>query len=300
MTTTTTTTAPKAAELPVPSPRAQVIHVRVPFFQAVYVIWLRDMLRFTRDRARLIGSLAQPVLFLVVFGAGLSSALGGGHIFPAGFTYLQFMFPGVVGMAVLFPSIFSAMSIVWDREFGFLREILVAPIDRSAVAVGKALGGATQAMVGGIIMLIFAPFIGVKLTVLGVLELIPLLFLLSLALTAFGIAIASRMKSMQGFQVIMNFLMMPMLFLSGALFPLTNLPAWMTVLTRFDPVTYGISPVRTALFSNGGLSQAILQHIGAEVTIGSYTLPLMLDVAIVAVIGAATLGFAIRALQKRD
>jgi ABC-2 type transport system permease protein len=296
----TTATAPRAVEQTVPATVARATHVRVPFLQAVYVIWLRDVTRFARDRARLIGSLAQPVLFLVVFGVGLSSALGGGRIFPPGLSYLQFMFPGVVSMTVLMASIFSAMSIVWDREFGFLREILVAPIDRSAVAVGKALGGATQAMIGGVIMLVFAPIIGVKLTVLGVLELIPLLFLFAFVLTSLGIAIASRMKSMQGFQVIMNFLMMPMLFLSGALFPLAGLPGWMTVLTRFNPVTYAVSPVRTVLFANGGISQAVLDRIGAEVTIGGYTLPLMLDVAIVAVIGVAVLGFAIRALQARD
>ena len=297
----TTATAPPALEQVSAAPRPRPAHVRVSFFQAVFIIWYRDLLRFTRDRARLVGSLAQPVLFLLVFGVGLSSALGaGGGVFPPGFTYIQFMFPGVVGMTVLMTSIFSAMSIVWDREFGFLREILVAPIDRSAVAVGKALGGATQAMIGGIIMLIFAPFVGVKLTVLGVLELIPLLFLLAFSLTSLGIAIASRMKSMQGFQVVMNFLMMPMLFLSGALFPLAGLPLWMTVLTRFNPVTYAISPVRTALFSNGGLSQAVLDRMGAEVTIGSYTLPLMLDVGIVIVMGAAVLGLAIRALQARD
>jgi len=269
--------------------------------QAVYIIWYRDLVRFVRDRARLIGSLAQPILFLVVFGIGLSSALGGGSgVLPPGFTYLQFMFPGVVGMTVLMTSIFSAMSIVWDREFGFLREILVAPIDRSAVAVGKSLGGATQAMIGGFIMLIFAPLVGVKLTLLGVLELIPLLFLLAFALTAMGIAIASRMRSMQGFQVVMNFLMMPMLFLSGALFPLRGLPTWMTVITRINPVTYAISPVRVSIFSNGGVPQSVLDRIGAEVTIGGYTLPLMLDVAVVVVFGAVVLGFAIQALRKRD
>ncbi|HYA00504.1 MAG TPA: ABC transporter permease [Candidatus Binatia bacterium] len=295
-----TVTATRTAEAVALAPAPRPAHVRVSFTQAVYVIWLRDLIRFYRDRARLIGALAQPVLFLVVFGVGLSSALGGGRIFPPGLTYIQFMFPGVVCMTVLMTSIFSAMSIVWDREFGFLREILVAPIERSAVAVGKALGGATQAMVGGVLMLIFAPIVGVRLTVLGVLELIPLLFLFAFTLTALGIAIASRMKSMQGFQVVMNFLMMPMLFLSGALFPLAGLPDWMTVITRFDPVTYAVSPVRTALFSNAGLSPAVLDRIGAEVSIGGYTLPLILDVGIVVAVGATVLGFAIRALQARD
>jgi ABC-2 type transport system permease protein len=131
--------------------------------------------------------------------------------------------------------IFSAMSIVWDREFGFLKEVLVAPIDRSAIAIGKTLGGSTQAMVQGLILLVLAPFIGVTLTPLAVLELIPLIFVLAFALTALGVALATGMKSMQGFQAVMNFLMMPIFFLSGALFPLNNLPGWMTVLTRLDP-----------------------------------------------------------------
>jgi ABC-2 type transport system permease protein len=296
---TVTTTAPALPEQLQPAPLARPARVRVSFLQAVYIIWYRDLVRFTRDRARLIGSLAQPILFLVVFGVGLSSALGAGSgVLPPHTTYLQFMFPGVVGMTVLMTSIFSAMSIVWDREFGFLREILVAPIDRSAVAVGKALGGATQAMVGGIIMLVFAPLVGVTLTAAGVFEMLALLLLLAVSLTAFGIAVASRMRSMQGFQVVMNFLLMPMLFLSGALFPLQGLPAWMTVITRFDPVTYAIAPVRVALFSNAGFPARFIQ--AAQVTIGGYTLPLLLDVLIVVVIGAAVLGFAIRALRKRD
>ena len=143
--------------------------VRVSLGQAAYIIWYRDVIRFWRDRVRLVMSLAQPVLYLAIFGVGLSSSLGrGGSIgslgLPASFGYLQFMYPGVLGMAVLFTAIFSAMSVVWDREFGFLREILVAPISRSAVAIGKTLGGATQATLQGVVMLVFAPIIGVHLT----------------------------------------------------------------------------------------------------------------------------------------
>lgn len=301
MTTATTETVPVPQHTAAPSPvaGARSGHVRVSFWQGVFIIWYRDMVRFTRDRARLIGSLAQPVLFLVVFGVGLSSAFGAGAgVLPPHTTYLEFMFPGVIGMTVLMTSIFSAMQIVWDREFGFLREILVAPIERSAVAVGKALSGATQAMVGGVIMLIFAPLVGVRLTVAGVLEMLALLLLLAVSLSSFGIAIASRMRSMQGFQVVMNFLMMPMLFLSGALFPLQGLPAWMSVITRLDPVTYAIAPVRVALFSNAGYPAPFID--AAQVTIGGYTLPLLLDVGIVAVIGVAVLGFAVAALRKRD
>ena len=169
-------------------------------------------------------------------------------------------------MAILFSAVFGAMSIVWDREFGFLKEILVAPIDRSAVAIGKALGGATQAIIQGLILLILAPVIGIQLTVGSVLLLLPFLFVLAFALSALGVALASRMRSMQGFQVVMNFLVMPMFFLSGSLFPLTGLPEWMTVLTRLDPVTYGMDPIRRILLEGAGLPSAVLDRM--SLTIG--------------------------------
>src|SRR3989475_9407270 len=220
----------ETATKPVITAEAQAapVDTRMASLRAIYIIWYRDLLRYWRDRWRLVASLAQPLLFLIVFGSGLSSSLGGAFGRGTGISYIQFIFPGIIGMSVLFSAIFGAMSIVWDREFGFLKEVLVAPIDRSAVAIGKSLGGATQAMVQGLILLILAPLIGVKLTLGSVAALVPLVFVLAFALSAMGVAIASRMKSMQGFQMVMNFLMMPMFFLSGALFPLSGLPAWMT------------------------------------------------------------------------
>ena len=288
--------------------------VRTPRWQrtarAGYVIWYRDLIRYTRDRTRLVASLAQPLLFLVVFGVGLSSSLGsvgnargaGGAAFAAGggtLSYVQYMYPGVVGMAVLFSAMFSSMSIVWDREFGFLKEILVAPIDRSAVAVGKALGGATQAMFQGLIMLAVGPIIGVHLTVLTVLEVIPILFLLAFTLTAFGVAIAARMRSMQGFQVIMNFLLMPLFFLSGSLFPLVGLPAWMTALTRIDPVAYGIAPLRTAVLSTSGAPGAVTREL-ASMTWFGWAVPSILALGMLGALAAVFLGIAIRAFRVRD
>ncbi|MBJ7609181.1 MAG: ABC transporter permease [Candidatus Dormibacteraeota bacterium] len=277
--------------------------VRVPLAQAVYIIWYRDIVRFRRDRVRLVMSLAQPVLYLVIFGVGLSSSIGrGGSLgagLPASFSYLQFMYPGVLGMAVLFTAIFSAMSVVWDREFGFLREILVAPISRSAVALGKTLGGATQAALQGVVMLVFAPIIGVHLTVVSVLETIPLLFLLAFALTSLGVALSARLKTMQGFQVVMNFLMMPMFFLSGALFPLRNLPGWMTVLTRFDPVAYGIAPVRSAILAGSGLPQAAVDRV-ASVTIGNWVVPVAADIGVLVLFSAVMLAIAMRSFRHRD
>jgi ABC-2 type transport system permease protein len=279
---------------------------RVATLKAIYIIWYRDVLRYWRDRLRLVASLAQPLLFLIVFGTGLSSALrgaGGGFAGGAGggagasISYVQFIYPGIIGMAVLFTSIFSAMSIVWDREFGFLKEILVAPIDRSAIAIGKALGGSTQAMVQGLILLVLAPVVGVTLTPLAVIELVPLVFVLAFALTTLGVVLASAMRSMQGFQAVMNFLMMPMFFLSGALFPLSNLPPWMTVLTRLDPAGYGIDPIRRVILQASGIPAAVTDRLG--MTISGHALSILGEVGLVLFFGVVMLGIAIRTLQRQ-
>jgi ABC-2 type transport system permease protein len=256
---------------------------------------------------RLIGSLAQPLLFLIVFGTGLSSALSGaGGGFNGGlggaagsdFGYTQFIFPGIIGMSILFSAIFGAMSIVWDREFGFLKEVLVAPIDRSAVAIGKALGGATQAMIQGLILLVLSPIVGVKLTVVSVLLVIVFSFLLAFSLSALGVLIASRMKSMQAFQVVMNFLMMPIFFLSGSLFPLQGLPDWMTFLTRVDPASYGMDPLRRVMLEGAGLPAAALDRL--SLTIGGYVLPIWLEGLILLAFGLVVLAFAVVNFRRRD
>jgi ABC-2 type transport system permease protein len=276
-----------------------------PTLRAIYIIWYRDILRFWRDRMCLLGSLAQPLLFLIVFGTGLSSALqgaGGGFGGGAGggvsLSYTQFIFPGIIGMSILFSAIFGAMSIVWDREFGFLKEVLVAPIDRSAVAIGKSLGGATQAMVQGVILLVLAPVVGVKLTITSVVLVILLSFLLAFSLSSLGVLIASRMKSMQGFQVVMNFLMMPIFFLSGSLFPLQGLPDWMTFLTRIDPASYGMDPLRRVMLDGAGLPAAALDRLA--LTIGDYVLPIWLEALILLAFGVVMLAFAVRNFRVRD
>ena len=285
-----TAIGPVAAAQPAP------VDTRAASLRAIYIIWYRDILRYWRDRWRLMASLAQPLLFLVVFGSGLSSSLGGAFGRGSGLTYIQFMYPGIIGMSILFSAIFGAMSIVWDREFGFLKEVLVAPIDRWAVAIGKALGGTTQAMIQGLILLVLAPFVGVNLNLLTVLELIPLAAILAFGLASFGVAIASMMKSLQGFQVVMNFLMMPMFFLSGALFPLTNLPGWMTLLTRLDPASYGIDPIRRVVLSNSGVRN--VDSLG--LTINGHVLPVSLEAGIMLAFGAVLLGIAVVMFQRRD
>ena len=275
------------------------IDTRRATVRAIYIIWYRDVLRYWRDRMRLIASLAQPLLYLLIFGTGLSSSLrglGGGLGGAPSVNYVQFIYPGVIGMAVLFTSIFSAMSIVWDREFGFLKEVLVAPIDRSAIAIGKALGGSTQAMVQGLILLLLAPLVGVTLTPLAVLELIPLIFLLAFALTTLGVVLAAGMKSMQGFQAVLNFLMMPIFFLSGALFPLSNLPWWMTALTRIDPAAYGIDPIRRAILGASGVPSAVTDRLA--LTVGGQAVPVLAEVGLVLAFGFVMLGIAIWSLRR--
>jgi len=275
------------------------VDTRRATLRAIYIIWYRDVLRYWRDRMRLIASLAQPLLFLLIFGTGLSASLkgvGGGLGGTPSINYVQFIYPGIIGMAVLFTSIFSAMSIVWDREFGFLKEVLVAPIDRSAIAIGKALGGSTQAMVQGMILLVLAPIVGVTLTPLAVLELIPLIFVLAFALTTLGVVLAAGMKSMQGFQAVMNFLMMPIFFLSGALFPLSNLPWWMTGLTRIDPAAYGIDPIRRVILGASGIPSAVTDRLA--LTVGGQALPLLAEVGLVLAFGFVMLGIAIWSLRR--
>jgi ABC-2 type transport system permease protein len=284
------TTAQRTATLAAP-----LRGVRGGLLGAIYIVWWRDMLRYWRDRARVVASLAQPLLYLVIFGTGLASSLGGGFAGAAGISYTQFIFPGVMSMAVLFTAIFGAMSIVWDREFGFMRELLVAPIDRSAIAIGKTLGGATQAMIQGLILLVLAPFVGVTLTPVAVVELIVFVFVLAFGLSSLGVALAARMRSMQGFQMVMNFLMMPMFFLSGALFPLTGLPGWMTVLTRLDPAAYGIDPIRRTLLGATGFPA---ERFG--ITIFDITLDVWTETAAVLLFGAAMLAFAVLSFRRRD
>lgn len=246
--------------------------------KGAYTIWYRDFLRFRRDRMRIVASLGQPLLFLFVFGGGLApamSGMGGGQI-----DFRQFMFPGVLSMAVLFTSIFSAVSIVWDREFGFLKEVMVAPVSRTAVALGKVAGGSTVGMFQGLIILLLAPAIGVRLTFDQVIVLIGLMLLLAAVMTAIGILIAARMQSMEGFQVMMQFLLMPMFFLSGAFFPLRGVPLWLEWLGRLDPVTYGVDPLRQVALRET-VSPTALQLISLH--------PIVVDVVVMALIGTVVL-----------
>src|SRR5689334_14857838 len=232
---------------------APVARVRVPGaglrsdLRAVRVVWQRELIRFSRDRARMITSLVQPVLFLFVLGTGLSRlASSGTH----GVNLRTFVYPGVLAMAVLFTAMFSAASIVWDREFGFLREMLVAPVSRASIVIGKCLGGATTASLQGLLILLMAGLAGVPYSFSLFFTVLGELMLLAFTLTAFGVMTAARIQQFQAYMALNQMLLMPLFFLSGALFPLRNLPGWLHVLTRIDPLTYAVDPVRRAVFAH--------------------------------------------------
>ena len=271
----------------------------------ISIVWYRDILRYVRDPVRIVTSLMQPLMFLFIFGSGLRGSLNmtGGAALPPGVPSLDFrtfLFPGVLSMAVLFTAIFSAISIVWDREFGFLKEVLVAPIARTSVVLGKALGGSTVAMLQGTVMLIFAPLIGVSLTPVLVVKLMLEMLLLAFCLTCMGIVVAARMRSMEGFQVMMQFFLMPMFFLSGALFPLRGLPVWLAVLNRLDPVTYGVDPLRQAVLNTLSLPDFVKSTLGLGITIFSYTLSVPIELGVVAVLGLIFVTWAAASFSKQD
>ena len=237
-------------------------------FRAVYIIWLRDLKRHFRDRARIIGSLGSPIVFVFILGQGLGSSFTFAGP-AAGLDYKVFMFPGILGMTVFFAGVFSAVSIVWDREFGFLKEMLVAPVPSWSIALGKVVSGATIASFQGSLMLMLAPLVGIRLSLTMLLALIPTMFLVSFSMTGMGILVATRLKSMQGFQVVMNFIMMPMFFISGAMFQLSSAPAWMDTLSKIDPLTYGVDALRTIMVADFPSRYPLSVNLGMMVLISA-------------------------------
>jgi ABC-2 type transport system permease protein len=266
--------------------------------RAAGIVWRREWIRFRTDRLRAVTSLIQPILFLFILGTGLGSLAGRG--LPPGVSFRTFIYPGVVGMGVLFTAIFSAASIVWDREFGFLREMLVAPVNRGAIVLGKCLGGATVATFQGIIVLALAGLAGVPYNPVLIVTLIGELLLLSFTLTAFGVMMAARVKQVQAFMALTQMLVMPLFFLSGALYPLSGLPAWLTVLTRVDPLTYIVDPMRLAVFSHLKISPAALHKLAPGVSWGGWTVPLGLSLGIVALMGFVMVTIAIMEFNKTE
>lgn len=211
----------------------------------IYTIWLRSMKRFVRSKSRIIGSISMPLFFLLFLGFGLNSVV---QIPGMSGDYIAFLIPGMVAMSVLFTSVFSGIQIIWDKQFGFLKETLVAPVSRLEIMLGQTAGGASTAFIQGVIILILSLFIGLKIaSIPGFLIAFGFMALIGIAFTAFGIAIASRMEDMTGFQLIMNFVIFPIFGLSGALFPISGLPSFLVPITLVDPLTYGVEGIRYGL-----------------------------------------------------
>ncbi len=249
----------------------------------IYVICLREFKKFFREKSRLLGTLARPVLWLFVVGNGMNSLIRP----QVGFSYIQFIFPGMIGMTILFSSIFSSISIVWDREFGFMKEMLVAPISRLSIVVGKAISGTLISVAQAIIILLLIPFLGLHLTFIQFLEVVAMSTLVSFCITSLGILIAARLTSFDGFNIIMNFLVMPMLFLSGAMYPVTAMPSVLRHLTLINPLTYGIDALKHALLRNSA------PPLGHE-------FPLSLDLFVVSSLSVIMLALAAMSFSKKE
>lgn len=284
-------------------PGTRTVAVRVPArgmrheLRAVWVVWRRDLIRFSRDRLRIITSVIQPVLFLFVLGAGLSPLASRGM---AGISFSTFMYPGVLAMSVLFTAVFSAGSIVWDREFGFLREMMVAPVKRGSIVLGKCLGGASIATAQGVIILALAGTVGVPYSPLLMLILLGELLLLSFTLTAFGLMAAARITQFQSFMALTQMLLMPLFFLSGALFPLSGLPTWLSVATKVNPLTYAVDPIRHAVFGHLHMPASARHALAPGIHWGGWHVPVGAELAIVVAMGLAMLLVAIAEFRKTN
>jgi ABC-2 type transport system permease protein len=274
----------------------EVIRVRVPprswrsELRAMRIVWRRELIRFRSDRIRIVTALIQPLLFLFVLGSGLEQLSSAS---THGVDLKTFIYPGILCIAVMFTAMFSAASLVWDREFGFMREMMVAPIRRSSIVIGKCLGGATVASLQGVILLCLAWAVDVPYSVTLILGVLALQLLLAFSITAFGVMVAARIKQMQAFMGVMQMVVMPMFFISGALFPVAGLPAWLAVLNRIDPLTYAVDPMRRLVFNHLDISDSARSALDPGVTWWGWHVPALLEAAVVLALGLAMLGIAI-------
>jgi ABC-2 type transport system permease protein len=221
------------------------------YLTKIYALWLREFKVFMREKSRLIASTFTPILWLFVIGSGF------GATSPAtmpGVDYQQFIFPGIVAMSIIFSSVFFGSYIIWDRKFDFLKSVMVAPVSRGSVFVGKTLGGMTTSLIQAAILLAIGAAIGIPFTALSLVQVVAIILLMSFGLTSLGLALGSYMYSLEGFQMIVSFVVFPLFFLSGALFPLDDLPGWLQILTTADPATYGVDAMRNAMLGVGSNS----------------------------------------------
>ncbi|MEA2219207.1 MAG: type transport system permease protein [Solirubrobacteraceae bacterium] len=282
---------------------ADVVAVRVPEHswhsevRAARIVWRRELIRFAGDRIRMFTSLIQPLLFLFVLGSGLQTLAAAS---TGGVDLKTFIFPGVLCITVVFSAMFSAASIAWDREFGFLREMMVAPVRRSSIIIGKCLGGATIAALQGAIVLALAGLVGVPYDPLLLLGLFGLMLLLAFTITTFGVLVAIRAKQIQTFTVVMQMLMMPMYFLSGALYPVTGLPTWLEVLNRLNPLTYAVDPMRRLAFDHLDASEAARHTLDPGIAWWGWHVPSVVEAGIVLLLGLAMLTIAIWQFNRAE
>jgi ABC-2 type transport system permease protein len=278
------------------APATEVIRVSVPprswrsELRAIRIVWRRELIRFKSDRIRIVTALIQPVLFLFVLGSGLQQLSAAS---THGVDLKTFIYPGILCLAVMFTAMFSAASIVWDREFGFLREMMVAPVRRSSIVIGKCFGGATVASLQGVILLCLAWAVDVPYSVTLILGILALQLLLAFSITAFGVMVAARIKQMTAFMGVMQMVVMPMFFISGALFPVAGLPAWLAVLNRLDPLTYAVDPMRRLVFNHLDITDEARAALDPGVTWWGWRVPTLLEVAVVLALGLVMLGIAI-------
>lgn len=287
-----------------PTMRPEVAAIRVTNggisqdLRAIKVVMLREWIRFRQDKIRIVSAMVQPVLFIFVLGTGLSAMRGG--VQPGDLDFRTFMFPGVLATSVLFTAVFSAMSIVWDREFGFLREMLVAPVRRSSIIIGKALGGALVATVQGMLVLVLAPLVGVPYNPVMIAKLIVEIFLLSFTLCSMGLVMAARIQQMQTMMGIMQMVLLPLSFLSGALYPINNLPTWLHTLVMINPVTYAVHAVRTTVFAYIDIPPAANQALNPPLTWNGWVVPMGVQLGVVLVLGLALLYAAAKQFEKAE
>jgi ABC-2 type transport system permease protein len=241
--------------------------------RAATVVWQREMIRFVKDRSRILSSLAQPLLFLFVLGTGLGSLLGRGPGGGGSVAFTTFLFPGVMAISVLFTAAFAGISIVWDREFGFLREMLVAPVSTASILVGKALGGASVATLQCLVLLALAGLVGVPYDPLMLLAMIGLIFLMGFMITALGLLLAARVRQVQSAMPLVQLVITPLMFLSGALFPLSGLPTWLAVLTHINPMTYAVEPLRSVVFDHLEVDAATRARFDPGIVWGTWAVP---------------------------
>jgi ABC-2 type transport system permease protein len=281
----------------------EVVRVSVPErsfaseLRAIKVVWRRELIRYRSDRIRIATTLVQPLLFLFVLGAGLQTLSSAS---THGVDLKTFIYPGILCISVMFTAMFSAASIVWDREFGFLREMMVAPVRRSSIVIGKCLGGATVASFQGVIVLCLAGAVHVPYAPTLILGVFVLQVLLAFAITAFGVMVAARITQMQSFMGVMQMVVMPMFFLSGALFPVAGLPVWLAVLNRIDPLTYAVDAMRRLVFSHLHISRLAQRVLDPGVTWWGWHVPVLLEAGIIVALGLAMLGVAIWEFSATD